>query len=205
MLLGLAAPSLAGPSSCNVVVDDAGDANENPAVGGTPVDSPVPTTAAVDVLTADLASDSRTLTGVVRLSAAPQPDAQSQSGYLYEIRFTVRGHTMALFAKTTVDGQSFDASEVSGPSNLPRSADGPPVTGQLDLRGRRVLIHAPWSRLEQLAGESLKGGVASEIAVYTYKAAGSQATGSFTVVADIAEARRNYVLGSPSCQRPGRS
>lgn len=194
----------ASEASCRIVVDAQGDARENPAVGGAP-GSPLPSAPAADVLSADLASDTRVLTGVVRLDGMPQPDSNSLAGYVYEIRFTIADQRIAMYAETAVDGQDFGVGTISGPINPPTTVDGPAVTGAFDAGGRRVFIHAPWVILDQMAGKRLRPGAATDIQVYTYKSFGSRATGTFTELADIAYGRRDYVLGAKSCQTPGKS
>lgn len=195
--------SFAAPVACELVKDSRDDANENPAVGGAPLRVPTGSVAAADVISADLASDARVLTGVVRLSGIPAANDSSPTGYLYEIRFDLAGETLALYGKTGLDGDAFDAGSVAGPVNLPRSIDGPRVTGVMDKVGRRVVIHAPWQVLEQLAGHKLRPGTAASVSVYTYRAIGSNASGTFTLLADVADSQREYVLGTRSCVRPG--
>ena len=199
-----AAPAaFARPVPCQLVVDAAGDANENPAVGGDGLPRPGVSAPAADVRTADLGSNGSVLSALVRLEGSPAPDVMSPAGYTYEVRFVIDGERLALFASAHVDGDSFSAGSANDFVNLPEAIDAPPVRGTFDRLRNRIFIHAPWQVLDQLAHRKLRPGTATEVEVYTYRHVGTVATGATTVLADEAEAVRDYPLGTTTCVRPG--
>jgi hypothetical protein len=76
----------------------------------------------------------------------------------------------------------------------------------MDLSLRRVVVHAPWQILDQIAERRLsRTGSADELEVWTYRTAGAHAIdNNTTVLADEALDGRSYHLGTSSCVRPGK-
>jgi hypothetical protein len=85
---------------CQVIKDASGDAAYNGAVPGDGND---------DVVSGDIASDGKTLTGVIRLAALAQPDPMAPFGQGFFVRFTPKGTDKVLFvsARTYPQGTSF--------------------------------------------------------------------------------------------------
>lgn len=84
---------------CNLVVDEKGDAKYNN----------VPGAAGDDIVTADLANDATTITGVVRLAGMSANDPQAPLGRNYSVLFTAPGSADLLFmsARTYPQGPKF--------------------------------------------------------------------------------------------------
>ena len=72
---------------CNIMKDDTGDATYNN----------VPGDGNDDIQTADLASDGKVITAVIRLAALAQPDPSAPAGQGFYVRWNAKGSENQLF------------------------------------------------------------------------------------------------------------
>lgn len=131
-----AAPKAAKPV-CNLVADPAGDANVSGVPGG----------AGDDIVSADIATDAKTLTGVVRLSALAANDPEWLNGRAYFAEFTAPGSPDILFvqARAYPTGViwSYGYSGVDPTSGVNTSYTLGAATGVIDVAKKEVRISAP--------------------------------------------------------------
>ena len=102
VLLGCAGVATAAPKAkpvCNLVADAKGDASYNN----------VPGADGDDIVSADVASDATTITGVLRVAGLSAQDPQAPLGRNYEVLFTAPGSADLLFlsARTYPQGTKF--------------------------------------------------------------------------------------------------
>jgi len=97
---GLAAAAPKAKPVCNLITDAKGDAQYNGAVPGADGD---------DIVSADLATDATTVTGVVRVAALSTPDPQAPLGRNYTVLFTApkSGDLMFMSARTYPQGMKY--------------------------------------------------------------------------------------------------
>lgn len=210
-----AAPVTKVKKSCNLVKDAAGDAN-----GFNPIGSPVPTENAgpsddsLDIRSVDVASDGKTLTGVVRVNKLAASDSMSPTGSGWQISFNAPG------------GQQFSLLATSDPSGAVTYGAGytDPKTGSTDLypggtatgkflpTKNQIHISVP---LSAFAGQSVirTGDTLTGLLAFSGQSAAiPDVTGQFgggtlvgdTNPSDSAGPGKNYVVGTLSCVTPGR-
>lgn len=196
----LSAPSQASPATCRLLVDSTGDTTAtqptgtDPAPGGTLV----PAEASLDLVSADLASNRRSVTAVLRVTHLSTPAPTSPTGSSYLLTFVLNEMQFTLYALRDVTGlQQFLL--------LPGTAvgtDAVMVNGTFDTLHNEVRISASLEDFKQLGGRANPGTQATGITAFTQRAFGAE--GSYTFQnADAATAKRSYRLGSPSCVTPG--
>jgi hypothetical protein len=201
----LAAPQKAAlktPPLCHQVVDPANDEISAasldpslPSAAGRPYDP------ALDVVSADIATDANTLTGVIRVAKLTVGDQLAPTGRMYRLSWTVRssGTGGAIYAQVTPTGNVFDG------------GDG---TGVVDLAKNEVRISVPISRLVGHPvfgpGEALTNLTALTDLAYPYFA-GSESVAlvqlgvtAYTYGGDsTAPAAKPYPIGAPTCVKVG--
>ena len=221
LLLGtslLAGQAVASPPTtrvCHLITDARGDAGltfggpsgQVEVLPGGPTD---------DLLSADVASDGRTVTAVLRLAALEQPDPAAPTGHSYLLTFRVSGAPVDQFleARTYPTGTQFDY------GTLETDAAGDPYShvagrarGVLDLTRKEVRIHVSAALLLP-RGKVRKGTVLIAPTAITDRWWGQGLVPSPSVAGvvvplggtgtgfDRADGG-DYVVGTPSCVRPG--
>ena len=181
--LAAAAP---GPA-CNLVTDPAGDAEIVTAQPG------------LDVVTADIASNAKTVTAVIRLAGPPgggNPQAIGGTRYYFEFLPTGATKSQYLFASVPFLGEpTFHTGEITvetGRSSF--SADPEPVKGA--IKGNEITISAPMAAFKRA---NLKPGKKlGTLAVETFALASAGGRGLLIAVDDAAGSK-TYHAGTPSC------
>jgi hypothetical protein len=200
----LAVSAAVGPAwansgvNCRVVQDAAGDAAllRQDTTGSS-------NAAALDVVSADVATGTRNVTAVVRVAglgtaadAAPRMDQWS-------VFFKFRGAGFAATAGRAVDGTEFylagDFPERSAAPGLTASV---PVSGSFDPAANEVRVSFP----RDLIGHTRAGQKITDIVVVTYTGLGTlstEQTGAYaeTQVDDTAQPGPSVVIGANSCVR----
>jgi hypothetical protein len=192
---------------CNLVQDDKGDANVGGAVPGADGD---------DIVTADIASDKASITGVVRTAALAAVDPQAPLGRSYFVEFTAPGRADVLFlsARTYPTGTQFvyGYSGVDPTSGINTSYTLGQATGVIDAAKGEVRITAPIASF--ITGAKAKlgpGAKLSAVSSKVYRIFGqgvvpSQTAptgqripvGGLNLLLDDA-AGGSYVMSTPSC------
>ncbi len=203
----VAAPAAASPrETCRLVVDaERDDAAMEPA-GPAPASS-----GPLDIVSADVAADRRWVTAVVRVRDLTALDASSASGTDYNLSFTRGLDRFTMTAGRTADGgmrfwvaRSEPLGAVSG-SRIFAFVD-----GVFDDDASEVRVTAPRAAFAEFDalrdGERLTDLVAeTERTVGSAGHSGVPYPGGFTISNGSDEARGEtpYVIGEPSCVKPG--
>lgn len=190
----------AAARSCHLVVDPKGDQRDRNITGDV-----MPTSSDLDVLGADVASDTRFVTAVVRLATLRPFDTSEPGGHYYEVNFVANRRPYMLTARYGADGVAGTAG--GGEEHGVRESIGARVVLNPD-RGE-LSITAPVNYFGLTNGRRISG-----IVVYAARFVGVSADlgqarplvqnppGTHARV-DTAKASRDYVAGTPSCVRVG--
>lgn len=192
---------------CRLVSDARGDAAWLDRVPGGPTD---------DLLTADIASDGRTVTVVFRMADLQQPDPAAPLGHGYAFYFRVRGAAEAtrhfVSAYTHPTGTRFVYGHLVEHPAGPRAHVLGPARGAVSVAKDEVRVHAPAAGFRP--PQVRRGATLSDLQVSTYRWWGPGVVEDPTVLGvtvpvtgigtgfDTAVGSR-YVVGTPSCVRPG--
>jgi hypothetical protein len=205
----LAGALLAAPASgaskvrpvCHLVTDPRGDAAAlaTPHVPGSDTD---------DLLSADVASDGRRVTAVLRVAALQQPDPVAPTGRAYVFTFQVRGlpTTYFLAAHTYPTGTSYTYGDFPDDAYVRVLGHG---TGTVNPATREVRVSAPVAGF--LPRSVRRGSTLVALAAGVYRQWGPELledsgsnpvhTANLASGFDRAEGDR-YVVGTPSCVKP---
>jgi len=201
-LLAVAVPSIAAPKKkapppvCNLLTDPKGDATDVSLAEGVGPNSP-----ALDILSADIATDATNLTAVLRVDKLSKSDSTSPLGNAWYVYFTGSGPELYVSAIVTPTGESFSAGYVE----TTRTSLGA-VTGVFDVNKSEIRITAP---LAIFATQSAikAGSKLTSLSALTQRYVGASAAGvsrGVTLSADAAEGGKNYVAGTRSCVAVGK-
>lgn len=204
-------PAAAAPV-CNLVADPKGDAKYNG----------VPGAAGDDIVSADVASDATTITGVLRLAGLSASDPNAPFGRGYFVLFSAPSSADQLFvsARTYPQGTKFvyGYQGVDPNSGINTSYTLGDATGVVDTAKGEIRISAPVKGLVDGAKAKLASGVTLKaLAATSYRIVGqgfvpSQSPapgaprvplGGFLLPFDDA-AGGKYVMGAPSCVAVGK-
>jgi hypothetical protein len=190
----VAAPKVA--PSCNLMVDDKGDAQF---LGAAPNDPNL------DIVSADIASDAKTVTAVLRLAAFAAPDPQSPLGSGYYVLFSAAGSDFPIFfnMQTTPDVTSFRWGDLeklaTGNGSYVKKGD---ATGVVDTAKGEIRISVPVADIKGVA-KVTPGSKLSNVTAESTAVLGTSATGGLVSTVDDAASTKAYIAGSPSCVKPG--
>jgi hypothetical protein len=186
---------------CHLITDPRGDtaALATPHVPGSDTD---------DLLSADLASDGRRVTAVLRVAALQQPDPVAPTGRGYQFTFQVRGlrTTYFLAARTYPTGTSYTYGDFPDDAYVRVLGHG---TGTVNPATREVRVSAPVAGF--LPKSVRRGSTLVALAAGVYRQWGPELledsgsnpvhTANLASGFDRGEGDR-YVVGTPSCVRP---
>jgi hypothetical protein len=189
---GVAAAAPSPKPVCNLLTDAKGDGYPTTAAEAGPSDD------ALDILSADVATNAKQLTAVLRLSKAATSADSAPTGFRFLVLFTTPGSDDPVYlsaASTPGLGETYSF----GTDAADGLTDGGEATGVFDAAKNEVRITASLSDLSSVAGK-LKPGT---------KLTGLNANSSrdFQAVityADRAEGGKTYVAGTPSCVAVGK-
>jgi hypothetical protein len=205
--------AVASPATvCRLIPDVPGDAAYGlvtpparvPLVPGTPGD---------DLLSADIASDGRRLTAVLRMAEVAVPDPVAPLGRAYTVVFTVQGKgSWFLSARTYATGTQYlygDFVTQAGGTTASRVLG--PARGRIDPARRLVVVDAPASVFAGglRRGTTLRvpnasvGRWVGQGAVPAQQVAGQQVPLTGGAMSFDDARGRNYVVGTRSCVHPG--
>lgn len=196
----------AGPRPvCDLVSDPSGDVSPSaPGVGDSDY----------DIRSADIATDKRRLTVVIRLASLAPEDPSAPVSRDYEFDFVANGHAFGMLASLLTGGSNYqavvyDVTEPGGRSGT----DLGDVTGVVDTARHEIRITAPLSLFAPYA--SFKQTYIDQLYVTSARAAGQGGTTSpdgrvsigaqsTAVVVDSASSNSRYSPGRSSCVRVGK-
>jgi hypothetical protein len=170
---------------------------------------------ALDITSADLASDGKVVTAVVRIAALSRAIASSPTGFTTGVDFVIGSSdsTVRLSAVLTPNGDRFEVSAAAADAlpNQPSTFVGE-VTGVVDEKKGEVRIHAPAALLapygalkpgtKLIPNDAQSATVSRAVPALTSTPGAPMTTrGPF---ADIAAGGKTALVGAPSCVVPGK-
>jgi hypothetical protein len=184
----LAAPAKAGPV-CNLVVDDKGDT----------ASAPFPASDAIDITSADIASDGQTLTAVLRVAKYTPNETATIYGKRYIVAFEGAGlKPMYLTALDYPVGVSYNFGEVTTGTTGPTYTSTGTAKGAIDAAKGEIKISVSAADLAAASfGKLAQGGVLKGINAVTFRRVGNQ-----LFPGDDASTAKKYTVGTPSCVTP---
>ncbi|MCU1672093.1 MAG: hypothetical protein JWN77_206 [Frankiales bacterium] len=185
---GVAAAAPKAKPVCNLVTDAAGDA----AVAG-------PSDKNLDILSADVASNGKVVTAVIRLAGYSDTDTQAPFGRTYYVGFNAPGDENQLYVSVGVDpvlGETYDMGDLQG--NLYTSSGS--ASGSIDAAKGVLTVTAP----ADMGGlVSLKKGTKlTDLEAKATALVGLAGTGLVQTVDDATGG--SYTVGTTSCVTPGK-
>jgi hypothetical protein len=198
--------------SCKMITDGTGDA----AVATL---SPLPVDASDDILSADIASNAKSITAVIRLKGVAYPDPEWLPGRAYNVNFTLKGSPyddIFLTARTFPQGVQYSIGhrETLPPLGSSSNIYDAVATGSIDTAKGEIRITAPMAVLSKL-GKATKGTVIKSATASVERLVGQGVVASQTVngnriplggfryEADASDGAKPYALGAQSCVKVG--
>lgn len=182
--LGLTGVSHAGPS-CQILKDPEGDVT--------------PAASSLDITSADLSSDAKVVTAVIRVQKLAASDGTAPTGMRWRVQFNVPGRALPYYLGAikgdALDGDAFEFGEIDGSI---QSALGE-AKGSFELANNEIRIHAPigLDGTKKLSpGTKVDGIRAFAQRAFVVLLSGADST--------AADATGTYVAGSRSCVKPGK-
>lgn len=174
---------------CNLVTDDAGDTAA----------APFPASDTIDILSADVASDGKALTAVLRVKKYTANEPQTVHGKRYIVAFEGAGlKSMYLTALDFPAGVSFNFGEVTEGTTGPSYSSTGPATGKIDTATNEIRITVQAAELAEAGfGKLTKGGVIKGINAVTFRRIGTTLFDG-----DDASTSKKYTVGAKSCVTP---
>lgn len=210
---------------CHVVQGTAGDAPFDPTLGGLTAANQAPEDPNGDILSADIASNAKYVTAVIRVKTLATPDTTFPEAHLYMLSWSVPGHSSPVYLAATVDPNPASAAYgpqfvfgdggTAGPSafyvnyyNIASAA----VKGTVNTKTNTITLSVPIAAIKSY-GKFSPGNAFTGIQAQTQALAngpvlptnvpgfgGSLAWGWQE---DLDNAAKAYVAGTPSCVTPG--
>ncbi|MDX6197657.1 MAG: hypothetical protein QOJ79_808 [Actinomycetota bacterium] len=160
-----------------------------------------PAEPALDIVSADVAADAKTITAVLRVNKLAKSASSAPGGLSYRVQFSAPGESdenMYLSAATTGAADTFAAGTRAITANLStKLAD---ATGVFDLAKNEIRISVP---LATFAAQGVKVGTPLSFSGLDQTSARLTPTGSSSF-ADVALSEKGYKVGTPSCVVPGK-
>lgn len=170
----------------------------------------------MDILSADIGSDSANVTVVLRLADLTALDPKAPGGRNYSLQFTAPGQARTLYLTAEVDVVQSTAGTAMGTQTfdfgalVPDGNGGAPLhvsggraaTGALDYSAHTITLNVPvasWSPLAAMTPGVVLTSVAAT-ATYVIGVAGSGVAGTGNTV----KATTGFTLGTPTCVVPGK-
>jgi hypothetical protein len=194
---------------CQIIKDATGDAAYNGVVPGTGND---------DIVSADLASNGKTVTAVIRLAALDANDPQAPLGHNYIVTFGGKGaaNTLFLAARTYATGTKFLYGYQGSDPTLPINISYPmgDATGTVNAAKKEIHISVANAAFAAQGSKLPVGSKLTSPAVLSYRIVGQGVVPSMQVgpqwvpLGGVSEpfddaAGKSYVVGTPSCVKPG--
>jgi hypothetical protein len=163
---------------CKLVTDGSGDAKGFASAVTMPSSD-----ANLDIISADVATNATTLTGVLRVSKLASSDSTAPTGWEYQVTFGVNGVT---------DGVNV----VIGPNGT--TWHGGKGKGKIDAAKKEIRISVPLSALNV---PIKPGTVLTDLGARTWRVGGSDQV--VIGLVDTAGSSKTYVAGTRSCVKVG--
>jgi hypothetical protein len=213
--------ALAAPRACRLVTDPAGDGRLTGNTS-TPYTDDVYDSTDLDILSADVATDAKNVTAVVRLKTLRENDPDAPTGRSWDVSFVTGEQRYVLRADVAPDGQSGIVFREQGRTtysgNGAATAEGiGKAKVVLDYARAEVRMTAPLSRFAPYT-PIVRGHALKDLSVWSYHHAGTGGSrhslpndwvvdyggGGLSHSIDHATSTRVYLAGAPSCVAVGR-
>ena len=179
---------------CKIVKDGTGDAE---GIVPGPDD-------ALDIVSGDVATNTKTVTGVIRLKKYAETDTNAPMGRVYYMHWVAPGTPDILYVSASVDpvtGVTYDYGYLGslGIGTYEKLGD---ATGKIDVAKNEIRIHAPISGFK---GHGAK--MAPKASLKSLRATSTYLIGVLGsgLVSDADEATdKTYVMSTPSCVTVGK-
>lgn len=202
LTLVAAGGALAAPKpSCNIITDETNDTFLLRTQDG--LGAYGPQEDALDMVSGDLASNGKTITGVIRVSKLSTSAGTSPFGLSYRLQFSLPGQEDEnLYMSANLVGGSESFAVGVRNTALNTSSKLADATGVFDVAKSEVRISAPIAAFKDVSG-GLKPG--TKLSLVDLDQTSSRPTGlGPSVFADVAVSEKSYVAGSPSCVAVGK-
>ena len=209
VLSGVAVAAPAPKPVCQLVKDAKGDATYNN----------VPGDSSVDITSADVASDGKTITGVIRVDKVVNPNPQAPAGQAWFVKFNVKGAPEILFlsarAYPTGDKFVFGYTAPDPNTDVNTSYTLGTATGVIDTAKNEIRISTAAAGFKVAKANIVKGAKLSGLLADSWRIAGQGAVpsqevgparaplGGFLLPFDSATGG-SYVVGTKSCVALGK-
>ena len=208
---------------CNLVTDPSGDAPFDPVGTGL---SQFPNDPNGDILSADISSDAKYVTAVIRVKSLATPDGTYPLAHFYMLTWTVPGHDSPVYLGGTVDPNPaagpvfgpqfvFGDGGTAGPSVFSinyYNIGAKDVKGTVDTAKNTITMSVPVASLKAYGkftpGSTFSALQASSQALINGPVLPTNIPGAGGSIAwgfqeDTADGSKNYTAGAPSCVKPG--
>jgi hypothetical protein len=184
---------------CNLVTDPAGDASAQ---------APLPNDDSLDIIGADIASDAKNFTAVIRVKNV-SAQSLSQLGADLQVDFDLAGAVSQVwigYNNSAYGGKAFQYGVV-GQGQAGSTSPTGNATGVIDAVKNEIRMTVPVADINGL-GKAKPGAKVSNISVATSQVVGvaPNPSGVYafnSVPVDDATGTKAYVAGYPSCVKPG--
>lgn len=202
LTLVAAGGAVAAPKpSCNLITDEANDTFLIRLQDG--LGAYGPQEDALDILSGDLASNGKTITGVLRVKKLATSAATSPVGLSFRLQFALPGQTeenLFMTANRVGGTESFAVGVRNATLNTStRLGD---ATGVFDVAKSEIRISAPIAAFKDVSG-GIKPGTKLSLADLDQTSSRPSGAGP-SVFADVAVSGKSYVAGSRSCVAVGK-
>jgi len=207
---------------CNIVKGDLGDAPFDVTLGLAA--SKMPNDPNGDILSADIASDAKYVTAVIRVKTLAVPDTTYPGAHYYLLLWSVPDHTAPVYLAATVDpnpaagtvyGPQFvfgDEGGVGGAVQYFNISSKAKVVGKVDTAKNTITMSVPVSQLTgygtfkpgtHFSGISAQSQATTNGPVLPTNVPDAGGSIGWGFTEDSDDAAKDYVAGSPSCVKPG--
>ena len=197
--VALAGGATAAPAKavCNLMSDPKGDASF--------LDT-LPNDPSLDIVSADVATDAKTLTGVVRVDkfAAVSPTSPLGRGYYVQFNAPKAEFPIYLNAEITPDRTAFEWGTLETlPSGSGRYTLQGQATGVIDAATNELRISVPLKDIAAVA-KLTPGTKLTALTSTATSLIGTSVSGGLVATIDDAAGSKAYVVGTKSCVVPGK-
>jgi hypothetical protein len=197
--VALAGGATAAPAKavCNLMTDPKGDASF--------LDT-LPNDPSLDIVSADVATDAKTLTGVLRVDKYSAVSPTSPLGRGYYVMFNAPKSEFPIYlnVQVTPDLTRFAwgtrETLASGNGSYVRQGD---ATGVIDAATSELRISVPLSAVAAITKLS-PGTKLTALTASTTSVLGTSVSGGLVATIDDAAGSKAYIAGTPSCVTPGK-
>ncbi len=151
----------------------------------------------LDIVSGDIASDSKNLTGVIRVAGLSSSDSTAPSGFGHQVRFNVDGGAVPFYflasnEPSPIGSLTFEYGTVDG-NILTKVGD---AVGVVDTKANEIRMSAPTSVFGVKAGSKITGMQAVTQRRFVVLLSG----GDSSAIDDT----KTYIAGTKSCVTPGK-